>query len=292
MAMKILLFALTGFGNSALDALVSRGDNVIAVVTRPSPPAPFPYYPCTQLEEEAAKKGIPVLTVDSGAPFDLSLLEKMGILQPDLAIAATFHRKIPLELLFSPRLGFFNVHPSLLPTYRGPTPTNWAIINGEKKTGVTIHRMTGEFDGGEILCQEEVLIGENETDGMLRKKLANLSKRCIVDVLEKIERGTLCGRLQDETAATSQPRAADAFSSAIDAGSFKSLADLNNLIRGLTPFPGAFVNIGGKRARVRKSFLQASGAREPSPFHGADLVLGGDLGPRLGLWIENCTGCP
>jgi len=162
--MKVNLFALTGFGNNALKVLLKIEDiNILKVYTRKEE-NPFPYYKEEQLEQLAFKNNIEVKYVVRQGEWEID--EKA-----DLNLVVTFHRIFKKKHL---SLGVYNIniHPSLLPSYRGPTPTNWMIQNGEKETGISVHYMNENIDDGDIIYQRSYPLLE-ETDSQLRKSLSN-----------------------------------------------------------------------------------------------------------------------
>lgn len=167
--MKVLLFGLTGFGNDALRAVRRAGADVVGLVTRRES-GPFPYYPERGLEAEAAELGIPVFTDENINTLDFA--KHVTPLEPDLIVVATFHQRIPHRILKLPKVGAVAVHPSLLPTFRGPTPTTWALIEGETETGVSLHELELRPYEGTIYARETVPIGPDDTDGTLRRRLS------------------------------------------------------------------------------------------------------------------------
>ena len=152
--MKLCLYALTGFGNTILGkALKMSGINDTIVLTR-SEPAEFPYYQCEDLLGFCRRNGITVF--DSDKLDESQQYELIAQFSPDLMVVATYHKKIPENILAIPVYKAINIHPSLLPAYRGPTPTNWAIINGEKKTGITFHFLTPKIRLGRYTFSERI----------------------------------------------------------------------------------------------------------------------------------------
>lgn len=155
--MRILLFALTGFGNKVLDALLEESCDIEAVFTQKEQ-GPFPYYPERNLSGYARERKIKVYE-----EFDWGEVKKViKNVSPDLLFVATFHKIIPKEIIFLVPL-CVNIHPSLLPKYRGPTPVEWALFKGEKEAGVTAHLLTEKVDEGDILIQKKILIKENKS---------------------------------------------------------------------------------------------------------------------------------
>jgi methionyl-tRNA formyltransferase len=230
--MKCLIFALTGFGNAALDGILDAGVfGSVSVVTR-SEKGPFPYYSCENLMHVCRSVGVPVISdVDLGSESDIKQIESI---HPDLILVATFDQILPEHILRLPRYGTVNIHPSLLPKYRGPTPSNWAVVHGDKISGITYHRMTDKIDMGDILWQESISI-QNMTDGQVRLLLAQLTEDTIGGFLSHylkhdlrpIERGNCDGSYF--------PKVTSAEGIALlRSGRFSH----ENILRGLSPYPG------------------------------------------------------
>lgn len=204
---KVLLFAMTGFGNNAFRVLTKEPFiDLIGVVTPKRHKAPFPYYKCKHLQYVVIDSGI---TLYEGLILkEKSTNELINSLLPDLIVVSTFYQIIPKSIITIPRLGIINVHPSLLPKYRGPTPTYWVLENGEKETGVTVHFIEDEkVDSGRIVTQLRLNILSSDTDSTLREKLAEVSEEALSKALLLIlkkDRNTF--PLQNEAEATYYPK--------------------------------------------------------------------------------------
>jgi len=230
--MKICLFALTGFGNSVLQSLLKSSIAEILLVTRKEN-GPFPYYTCEQITDVCRNNG-----VEFSYAFSKSSLEKLRSriirFEPELILTATFHLKIPKDVLGIASKGAVNIHPSLLPKYRGPTPTNWAIINEEKVTGISFHMMSDQLDKGEVLLQKEMPIG-SLTDGQLRESLAKLAGDNIVRFVNDFASSKLTPLVIRESDARYYPKiTSEEGKKILRSGNFSR----ETLMRGLTPFPG------------------------------------------------------
>jgi len=243
---RILFMGTPAFAVPALEGLVGTGYPVIGVVTQPDRPqgrgrtmAPPP------VKVLAEGLGLTVLQPEKVRTPDF--LETFRRLTPDLVIVAAFGQILPGEIISGPREGCINIHPSLLPKYRGAAPINWALIRGEEKTGVTIMRMDKGVDSGDILLQEETPIGEEETFGTLHDRLAPMGAGLLLKAIAQLEAGTLRPRPQDHRLATAAPRLGpgdglicwDADAPAIVAR-----------IRGLSPTPAAYTVLGGKKLKI------------------------------------------
>jgi methionyl-tRNA formyltransferase len=244
--LKVVLFALTGFGNSVLDALFKDKRVTVQAVFTVKYDQPFPYYAERQLIEECAERsvichhGVKVNSEDG-----VSLLQAYS---PDLILVATFKQIIGANILSLPKLGVINFHPSLLPKYRGPCPTNAALLNDDRVAGVTVHFITEKVDEGNILLQRSVPVNEMDNDGLLRRKLAELSGAMVPEVIgmfagfDKPE-----GVLQDHRLATLAPRPS------VEDGYLESVMDIRtirNKVRAFNPLPGTSFLVGGDRVII------------------------------------------
>lgn len=226
--------ALTGVGNAVLRALCEAGQRPQLVVTRREAGS-FPYYPEVDIASEAADAGIECL-------FDGEGEAKIIAERPDLVLVATYHRLLGNRIRESAD-ATINLHPSLLPKYRGPNPFFWVLRNGEKCTGITAHKLTGKMDAGPIYSQHELEIAEDETQGSLRYRLASLAATAALHIVSLHANGSLIGHDQDESAATYFGRPADMDRSL---NVEQSLDEALRTIRASTPYPGALVD--GKAA--------------------------------------------
>lgn len=228
--MKVALLALTGFGNEVLKALLEhRAVDDVSVYTR-SERGRFPYYDCDDLTELCARQGVSV-RID----LDLRGLRRdLEMERPDMIVVATFNRRLSKEILDLPPRGTVNIHPSLLPHYRGPTPTHWALIRGEKESGVTFHRMGEAYDMGDILYQQKIPI-TGLTDGELRQALAGLSSKMLHAFIPMYLNGECRARPQREEDGSYYPRITSEEGIALlKSGAFNR----DNLLRGMSPYPG------------------------------------------------------
>lgn len=226
-SLRLALFALTGFGNTTLLELSRAGFTPEFVVTR-AEPGPYPYYREEPLPSLADRLGVPCITDIEGE----ARLEQEQI---DVLIVATYHRIIPRSML--QRIAWpINLHPSLLPRYRGPNPFFWVIRNGEMRTGVTAHLISPVIDAGPILWSEGVEIVAGETQGSLRRRLAAVAGRGAAQTLAALAKGETTLGIQDERAATSFPRVRDADRSLRPE---LTVAEAERIVRACSPFPGA-----------------------------------------------------
>lgn len=229
---RVVLFALTGIGNSVLQSLVSMGCRPALLVTRKEK-GYFPYYPLPNIATVAAEMGISVSYGEEGE-------KKAQELQADIMIIGTYHRILSAELVASAKYAF-NLHPSLLPRYRGPCPFFWVIMNGERETGVTAHHITDQPDQGDIVLQKRIQIARDETQGSLREKLAILSAEMVRELIGRLAKGDLQAVKQNEALATCHPKIPESLKYVnIAAGAEKAMRQ----IRALTPWPCAMLENG------------------------------------------------
>lgn len=272
--LKVVLFALTGFGNTVLNALLKDERVEVCAVFTVKYDQPFPYYEERQLLEVCAESGVTCYHgVKVNSEDGLSLLQGYS---PDLILVATFKQIIGANVLNRPRLGVINFHPSLLPKYRGPCPTNAALLNEDKVTGVTVHFVTESVDDGDIILQRSVPISETDNDGCLRKKLAILAGEMVSDVIGMFAgfaRPT--GVPQDDALASLAPKPA------VEDGYLETAADvrmIRNKMRAFNPLPGTSLLFGDQRIVVGGfEMIQADG---PDGIYdrgeGIDVVLNSD----------------
>jgi methionyl-tRNA formyltransferase len=207
------------------------------------------------VKQVAQRAGIPILQ-----PLkmkDPAFLDALRAWQPDLIAVAAFGRILPLVILEMPPRGCINVHGSLLPKYRGAGPIQWAVINGERETGITTMLMDAGMDTGDMLLQEALPIGPDETAGELSPRMAALGARLLIETLRQWEAGTLKPTPQDNAGATMAPMLKKE-DGRIDWS--LSATAIANRVRGLSPWPGAYTALNGERLTIwRAQPLLATG---------------------------------
>lgn len=244
--LKVILFALPGFGNPVLNALLQDHRVQMEAVFTVKYDQPFPYYPERQLTDVCYEQGITCYAgVNVSSPVGLECLTKHA---PDLILVATFKQILKAPVLQLPKLGVVNFHPSLLPRYRGPCPTNAVIANGETSTGVTVHFVTEQLDAGNVLLQRSIHIPDSFYDGQLRQKLAQLSGEMVPEVVALFaDHRRPEGSPQDHQWATFAPKPTT------EDGYLDWTDDINAIsrkLRALNPIPGTSILIGDKRVWV------------------------------------------
>jgi len=242
------------FAVASLKALAEEGCQIVGVITAPDKPAGRGM----KLTESAVKKYALEKGLHLLQPEKLKnpkFLDELKSLRADLQVVVAF-RMLPEVVWNMPPMGTINVHGSLLPQYRGAAPINWAVINGEKETGVTTFRLKQEIDTGDILLQERIPIGENETAGELHDKMKEAGARLLVQTVKELAEGELQPLpqevLEDESKAEIK-HAPKIFTETAVIDWNRSTAALHNLIRGLSPFPGAFTHLDGKTFKIYRS---------------------------------------
>ena len=244
--LNVVLFALTGFGNTVLEALLRDFRVKVGAVFTIKYDNPFPYYserPLLDLCDERLVlccHGVKVCS-DEG----IGLLRQLS---PDLIIVATFKQILRENVLSLPPLGVVNFHPSLLPRYRGPCPTNAALLNDEKVTGVTVHYVTEELDEGDILLQRSITLSGVENDGHLRQRLARLAGEMIPELI-----GMFAGFTKPAGTPQGHGLAGLAPKPTVDDGYLELATDIDTIrrkMRAFNPLPGTSVLIGDRRVAV------------------------------------------
>ncbi|MBR2950208.1 MAG: methionyl-tRNA formyltransferase [Lachnospiraceae bacterium] len=244
--MKIVYMGTPDFSVGPLKALIEAGHTVTAVVTQPDKAkGRSGKLVSTPVKECAMEYGIPVLT-----PVKIKTAEAVAQLkeyEADVYVVAAFGQILSQEILDIPRYGCLNIHASLLPKYRGSAPIQWAILDGEEKTGVTIMQMDAGIDTGDMLLKREMVIADDETGGSLFDKLAVMGSELIVEALEKLEKGELTPKKQDDSLSCY----AKMLTKAQGQINWNDEAvKIERLIRGLNPWPSAYTMLNGKTLKI------------------------------------------
>ena len=247
--MKIVFMGTPDFAVGTLEAIIEAGHEVLLVVTQPDKPkgrsGALQYTP---VKECALAHGIEVFQ-----PTKIRLEENVAFLrkyEADIFVVAAFGQILPKSILDMPKYGCINVHASLLPKYRGAAPIQWAVINGDKVTGVTIQQMDIGVDTGDIILTKELAISEEETGGGLFDKLAVVGAEACLEALEQIAKGTATRTPQNHDEATHVSMIIKEFGN-IDWN--RSAAEIERLIRGLNPWPSAYTKLDGKTFKIWKA---------------------------------------
>lgn len=249
--LRIVFMGTPDFAVGILDRVIAEGWNVVAVVTAADKPAgrgqQLRY---SAVKQYATEKELPVLQPTNLK--DTEFLNTLRAFEADVHIVVAF-RMLPEAVWRMPAGGTFNLHASLLPEYRGAAPINWAIINGEKMSGVTTFFIDDKIDTGAIILQRECGIGPNETAGMLHDRLMELGAGAVVETLDLIQIGQAKPVPQDPSGATKTAHKLHRENCKIDFS--KSASEVHNLVRGLSPYPAAWCTfVDGERAMDVKIF--------------------------------------
>ena len=242
--LRIVFMGTPEFAVPSLRALVDGGYNVVAVVTTPDKPAGRGQKIHESDVKVAARElGLPILQPEKLR--DPEFVEAMQALQPDLGIVIAF-RMLPEVIWAMPRFGTFNLHASLLPQYRGAAPINWAIINGEKETGVTTFLLNHEIDKGAIVGQIRVPIGDEDNIGTMYDRLMEVGTGLVIDTVERIAAGDIDPVEQmhiDESTLRPAPKI---FKEDCSIDWSRNGQDIVNFVRGLSPYPAAWTPMSGE----------------------------------------------
>ena len=244
--MKIVFMGTPDFAVGALEAIVKAGYEVTGVVTQPDKPKgrgkEMQYSP---VKVCALKYGIPVFQ-----PVKIKEKESVEELKKfpaDIFVVAAFGQILSKEILEMPKFGCINIHASLLPKYRGAAPIQWAVINGEEKTGVTIMQMNEGLDTGDMLLKKEVILDRKETGESLHDKLMEEGAKAITEALPLIEAGALQGEKQNDE----ESCYAKMLNKALGKIDFtKSATEIERLVRGLNSWPSAYTFYKGKQLKI------------------------------------------
>ncbi len=243
-APRILFFGYSEVGYECLSLLLERGDNVIALITHEDNPNEKIWFKTPAVA--AREKGIPIHTPERvGTP---EWMEKICAMQPDLILSVYYRNMIGMKVLGMAPLGAFNMHGSLLPRYRGRAPINWAVLHGEPRIGMTLHRMVKEPDAGNIVDQEGVDIGPRDTAEQAFRKVLPCARRVLARQIDALLAGTAKETVQDVSKATYFTGRKPEDGKIIWTQTSRQIF---NLVRAVTdPYPGAFTDLGPSRLMV------------------------------------------
>ncbi len=242
--LRIVYMGTPDFAVAGLQTLVENGYQVVAVVTMPDKPAGRGYQiQYSPVKQYALQQGIPVLQPEKLK--DPDFVAELASYKADLQVVVAF-RMLPEIVWAMPRLGTFNLHASLLPQYRGAAPIQWAVINGEKQTGVTTFMLKHEIDTGNIILQEKIEIGEDENVGSVHDRLMVLGSDVILRTVALIDE---CDQKGIALPTTEQPESADLrpapkiFKETCQIDFNQTCEQIHNFVRGLSPYPCAWANL-------------------------------------------------
>ena len=276
--MRILFMGTPDFAAVSLKRLVEDGHDICGVFTQPDKPRNRNKVTFSPVKEYALSCGLnvyqPVKMRDGTA------LELVKTLAPELIVVVAYGRILPPDILAVPPLGCVNVHASLLPKYRGAAPIQWAVIDGEKETGVTTMRMDEGLDTGDMILKCVVPLDEKETGGSLFDKLSGAGADLLIETLRQLENGTAVFTKQD----SSQSTYAGMIKKSLGQIDWRmEAARIECLIRGLNPWPSAYTKLGGKTLKIWSAEVteEASAGHTPGEVVSADGALYVAAGDRI-----------
>jgi methionyl-tRNA formyltransferase len=261
--MRIVFMGTPAFAVESLKFLVENKYNVVGVITMPDKPAGRGQ----QIQQSAVKEFAVAHNLKVLQPINLkdeSFLQELKSLQADLQIVVAF-RMLPESVWNMPTLGTYNLHASLLPQYRGAAPINWAIINGEKETGITTFKLQHEIDTGNILMQQKITITTEMNAGQLHDILMNEGAGLMLQTVKKIEQGNIVLTEQNKLLANQQAKhAPKIFKDTCQINWKDTLENIYNLIRGLSPYPCAWTEL---QAGDKKTVFKIYQAKQEKTQH-------------------------
>jgi len=248
--LRIVFMGTPDFAVASLKALVNGGYNVVGVITAPDKPAGRGQkLNEPAVKQYAASKGLKILQPEKLKKTDF--LTELKSLKADIQIVVAF-RMLPEVVWNMPRLGTFNLHGSLLPQYRGAAPLNWAIINGEKETGVTTFLLDHEIDTGKILFREKISVNENDTVGDIHDKLMGIGAQLVLKTVDSIAEGNISPLNQESIESEGGLKhAPKIFREDCKINWLKPAREIRNLIRGLSPYPTAWTELADEKGQVQ-----------------------------------------
>ena len=265
--MRVVFMGTPDFSVPTLECIIEAGHEVVGVVTQPDKAkGRGKKVVYTPVKEKALEHGLTVYQPRRAR--EPEFIEQMRALNPDVMGVVAFGQILPKELLDIPKYGCVNVHASLLPKYRGAAPIQWAVIRGEKVSGVTTMQMDVGLDTGDMLLKTEVPLAEDETGGSLHDKLSVLGGDLLIETLKGLEAGTIVPEKQDDSQSGEYARMLDKSLGKID---FSMRAEeIERLIRGLNPWPSAYTSYNNKTMKLWKARVVPGGEAVPGQVLAVD----------------------
>ena len=245
--MRVVFMGTPDFSVGTLEEIIAAGHEVVGVVTQPDKPkGRGKEMQATPVKAVAQKHKLKVYQPIKVK--EATFVEELKEMNPDIIVVVAFGQIISQEILDLPKYGCINVHASLLPKYRGAAPIQWAVIDGEEKSGVTIMRMDAGLDTGDMIAKAEVILNLDETGGSLFDKLSQAGAKLLVKVLDDIEKGTAIYEPQPENSPTPYAKMIKKHMGQIDFN--EEAVAIERLIRGLNPWPSAYTKANGKTLKL------------------------------------------
>ncbi|MDQ3193586.1 MAG: hypothetical protein M3P82_01165 [Bacteroidota bacterium] len=246
--MKITLLGFTGLGNAVLKGLLKNKEVIVSSVFTKRYDLPYPYYDEIQMETMCSQNNLKCYIDKQINSKDV--IDSLKKEQPDLIWVASFNQILSKEVIEIPKRGIINFHPSLLPKYRGPYPDQAALLNGESKTGVTVHYLTEEPDSGNIIYQSDLDILPDDNYSTLKKNIAGLTEEIIPDVIRLFENNSIPEGIMQNEHEMSYFTKLKLESTYLEREN--DIITIKNKVRALNPFPGTSILIDGHRVEVNK----------------------------------------
>lgn len=283
--MKIVFMGTPDFAKESLEALYNKGYEILAVVTNPDKPKGRGMkMVASPVKEFALEKGLKIYQPEKVRNNE-DFINEIKSLKPDVICVVAYGKILPQEILDIPEKGCINVHGSLLPKYRGAAPIQWAVLNGDKTTGITTMYMGAGMDTGDMILKQEVEIGEDETTGELWERLSKIGSELLVETLKQIEAGT-APRIPQGEEFTMAPML-DKEMAKIDWEN-KTAQEIKNLVRGLNPIMGAYTFLNGKKIKFWKvQVANDIGTDGDIPVINGTVIISD---PKDGIYIKTKEG--
>ena len=260
--MRVVFMGTPDFAVGTLKALLQSRHQVVAVVTQPDKPkGRGKAMQFTPVKEVAVSAEIPVL--QPKRVREPEVVEEIRQFHPDVIVVVAFGQLIPKAILDMPQYGCVNVHASLLPKYRGAAPIQWAVIDGEEKSGVTTMQMDEGLDTGDMLLTEEVVLDPQETGGSLFDKLSEVGAGLLLKTLDKLEAGNVHPQKQPSESTTAYAAMLTKKMGEIDWT--QSAVQIERLVRGLNPWPSAYTHLGQKTLKIWRAAVHPSMVQTKEP---------------------------
>lgn len=278
--MRIVFMGTPDFAVTALESLVDRGHEVVLVITQPDrPKGRGNKLSAPPVKEKALLLGLKVEQPQTVK--DQDFLDLLKVFAPEVIVVVAYGRILPKSVLDLPPFGCINVHGSLLPKYRGAAPIQWAVLDGESETGVTIMRMDVGMDTGDILLKKQMPIGVDDTSGSMFEKLAILGSELLLKGLDLLVQDVANFQPQEEALATYAPM----LSKTDEVMDWSKGAEvLHNQVRGMNPAPGAYTLYGGERLKIWQTQVKPSFSEVGLP----GTIIKVD---EAGFWVQTGQGC-